>query len=269
MDVVMRDWTRSLASEAEGPSCIDLAWNEKEQRFIRRSGWLEKPSRFKDPVDAVCDFIVDLIHAYLAAKRDQLCIHCAAVEFDQGLVLFPNTYRSGKSTLAVKLASRGYRIFSDDVLPLDAENDCGVALGILPRLRLPLPGNSDSDFRAFAKAHRGVANSRYLYVDLDRERLAPLGTRSPIVGIVTLEYGEDRPAGIIPAARSQMLKNVILRNFARQGPAMEIFDRLHRLVDQADCYHMNYRTLDQACDLLGETFDGQGKGAASLGAGRG
>ena len=117
--------------------------------YTRHSRWLDQPASFDDPVDAVCDFLVDLTKAYLDTATGMMCLHGAAAHFSDGLVLFPSTYRAGKSTLCVELARRGVRIFSDDVLPIENNRNFGVAPGILPRLRLPLHEDAGNGFLDF------------------------------------------------------------------------------------------------------------------------
>ena len=51
-----------------------------------------------------------------------------------------------------------------------------------------------------------------------------------------------------------MVRDMILRNFARQNPAIEIVDRLHAIVEQAECYILTYDTLDQAAELINDHF---------------
>ena len=250
---VLRHWNIEEAPEPN-PQTPIIELESTAQGFIRRSQWLDKPSRFQGPVDAACDLIVDLIHAYLAEKPDLLCLHCAAVQLPQGLVLFPNTYRSGKSTLSMKLASEGLRLFSDDVLPLSISDRKGMALGILPRIRLPLPESADAGFRTFVDQHRGPANKRYLYGNLPETTLAPLGETSPIKCIIVLERTADAPPSIDVANKGDILKNVILRNFARQGTALNILDTLYALVEESECYTLRYNTLQEATDLLLSRF---------------
>ncbi|MEJ1494868.1 MAG: hypothetical protein RPU13_00040, partial [Candidatus Sedimenticola sp. (ex Thyasira tokunagai)] len=116
MEKLLRNWhiDPTLSTIDKAPL---ISLEESSKGFIRRSNWLSGEKLYKHPVNAVCDFIVDLIHAYLSDKPDLLCLHCAGVEFAGGLVLFPNTYQAGKSTLVVKLAALGLRLFSDDVIP--------------------------------------------------------------------------------------------------------------------------------------------------------
>jgi hypothetical protein len=250
---ILRDW--EIKRLDQGADQLPIITIEKtDAGFQRQSRWLSKPAIFRNPVDAVCDFIVDLIHAYVADNEGLLCLHGAAVEFKQGLVVFPNTYRTGKSILSLKLASCGGRLFTDDVLPITDQSDFGMALGILPRLRLPLPDASGQAFVDFVSQRHGPKNGRYLYVKLDGWEQAALGTTAPISAITILQRDGATEPTLMKAKKNIVMKDIILRNFARQNPALEIVDRLHSVVENAECYTLRYATLDQAVRLLEDTF---------------
>lgn len=222
--------------------------------YERHSAWLSKPIGFSDPVDTVCDFIVDLIHAYVADHDKLLCLHGAAVELKTGLMVFPNTYRAGKSILSLKLVSLGARLFSDDVLPVNHQDNSGIALGILPRLRLPLPETACQSLTAFIELRTGPQNQRYRYIRLDENELARRDTQAPVTAITILRRSSDARPSLVPARKSDVVRDMILRNFARQNPAIEIVDRLHTIVEQAECFTLTYDSLDQAANLLEEAF---------------
>ena len=253
---VLRDWSlekgRAENAASQGQPVITL--QKKADGYERRSRWLSKLVRFSDPVDAVCDFIVDLIHAYNAEQNKNLCLHGAAVEFQTGLMVFPSTYRAGKSLLSVKLASCGARIFSDDVLPIPDGGNSGVALGILPRLRRPLPETAGDPLRTFIANRIGPQNKRYRYIRLDKRHLAPRGTDAQVTAITILRRGAGEKPTLKTATTSDVVRDMILRNFARENPGIDILDRLHAVVEQAACYTLTYDTLDQAAALLSEGF---------------
>jgi hypothetical protein len=169
-------------------------------------------------------------------------------------VVFPNTYRSGKSVLSLKLASCGGQLFTDDVLPITSQENFGIALGILPRLRLPLSEALGASFRNFAFAHAGPKNDRYLYVKLGKHEQAVLGTTAAIRGITILERDSASKPALTKVKKDTVVKAVILRNFARQNPALEILDRLYSIAKKADCYMLRYASLDQAVELLDDAF---------------
>lgn len=253
IDSILRDWRIEKIESGKEKSTSITVWKTKEG-FERRSNWLRKPVIHRDPVDAVCDLVVDLIHAFVAENDNILCLHCAAVEFKKGLVVFPNTYRAGKSTLALKLVSCGARMFTDDVLPITKQNDLGMALGVLPRLRMPLPECSDQAFIDYISHRGGPKNSRYLYVGLGTAEQASFGTLLPIKGIVVLQREEDTPLMMRAEKKSLIVKDLILRNFARQNPSLEIIDRLYSVAENADCYALRYHNLEQAAEMIKDVF---------------
>lgn len=253
MSTVLRDWSLEKRNGANQTQPV-ITLQKREDCYERRSQWLSEPARYQDPVDTVCDFIVDLIHAHLAEQKKDLCLHGAAVELKTGLMVFPSNYRTGKSLLSIKLASCGARIFSDDVLPIQAGTNSGVALGILPRLRRPLPDTAGDGLKRFIENRLGPQNKRYRYICLDPRLLAPRGTEAPVMAITILRRGTVEKPSLKASTTSDVLKELILRNFARQLPGIDILDRLHAVVEQAACYTLAYDTLDQATALLEENF---------------
>jgi len=253
LQAILRDWgIDRIEPDEDRPPVINI--QKTEAGFERRSKWLSKPAVFTDPVDAACDLVVDLIHAHVADHKNMLCLHCAAVEFKQGLVVFPNTYRAGKSILSLKLVESGERLFTDDVLPVSNQGDAGLALGILPRLRLPLPNPISSKFVKFVENRYGPQNDRYLYVRLGLNEQAALGTTAPIHGITILQREKNAEPQFLKVKKSTVVKDMILRNFARQNPGIEIVDRLYSVVENAACYRLQYDNLEQASNLLKEVF---------------
>ncbi len=250
---VLRGWD---ISPYEGPHDVEpvIRIEKSGNTYVRHSRWLDQPISFDDPLDAVCDFLVDLTKAYLETATGMMCLHGAAAHFNDGLVIFPSTYRSGKSTLAVELARRGVRIFADDVLPIENNRNFGVAPGILPRLRLPFPENTGNGFQGFIKSRAGAASRRYQYVDLHDHEIAPLGETAPISGIVLLERHDAHSPELLPARESDIVKSIILRNFSKNVAAADVLDRLIEVSWHADTHILKYATFEQAAGLLCERF---------------
>ena len=240
-----------------GSALADIVIRRTEKGYRRHSPWSANSKSFRDPVDAVCDFLVDLVNAYLAYHTQFLCLHTAAVHLDDGLVLFPGTYKAGKSTLSVHCAAAGFRLFADDILPVDGESKKGVAPGILPRLRLPLPDNADAAFTDLVTNHEGPRSDRYMYVDLDTDKFAPRGTSAPITAIVLLERIQTGEPAIARISSGEALKRAILQNFSRTMPALDILDQLHGIVADARCFELRYRTGQEAVALLRRHVQGK------------
>ena len=253
---LLRGWEIEETIAAAAPQ-TDIVIRKTNKRYIRSSPWVKKSISFRHPVTAVCDFLVDLTNAYLADHPNLLCLHTAAVHLDDGLVLFPGTYRAGKSTLSVHCAAAGFQLFSDDVLPVDGESRFGIAPGILPRLRLPLPDNSGTEFTNFVADHKGPESDRYLYVDLEPDAFAPRGAKAPITAIVLLERIETGSPEISKISASEALKRAILQNFSRAQPAINILDHLHGIVSGARCFELQYRTGEEAVEMIQRHVQGK------------
>jgi len=249
---VFRDWPFRLA-ETGGDSPI-LTVRRTPDCYLIEADWLEAPLRRKDHVDALCGFIAELVRAYAENGPDLLCLHGAAAEFAGRLVIFPNRYRAGKSVLSACLAAAGVRLFADDVLPIGGPEDLGIAPGIAPRLRLPWPDDLSPTAKAFLEAHEGPRGQNYLYLDLERERLAPHGAAAPVGGFVLLEREAGVEPELLPVAESEVLRQVIWQNFAREAPAPAILERLHRLVAAARCFRLRYGRAEEAVALLQAAF---------------
>ncbi len=251
---VLRGWRFSeYASTPAPPPVVTVRRTPEDYRI--ESPWRPSPARHEDRVDAVCTFLVDLIRAYIADDPSLLCLHGAAAEFAGRLVVFPTTYRSGKSTLSAYLAAAGVRVYADDVLPIKAGGNLGVAPGILPRLRLPLPDGASAPFRGFVDRRRGLGNQRYLYLELDPNELATRGTEAPIGSFVILDRDPEARPGLAPTSDSEVLQRVVLQNFARDVDAEDILRRLNTLVAEARCFTLTYAHGEQAVALLKEAFD--------------
>lgn len=251
---VLRGWEiREVANGGSPPPIIEIGKNDKG--YCRKSPWLDEPAVFRDGVDAACDFLVDLIRYYISDGTPQMCLHCAAVAFKSGLVIFPSAYEAGKSTMAVHLAAHGVRLFADDVLPLENANNNGIAPGILPRLRLPLAEDAGRTFLDFVAGRQGLQNDHFLYVDLKENELAPLGTTAPISHIVILKRDPKGKTELVPMKKSEALRDAVMRNFSGDIPAIRILDRLHDIVESARCYTLHYTSGDDGALMLRDAFE--------------
>ena len=250
---VFRYWPmRPIPEDAAAEPLIRVT--PEGETFWLEAPWLDERPRYTDAVNLACGLAVHINHAMLMDRPDFICLHGAGVEVDGRLVVFPNAYRAGKSLLTACLAAAGARIFSDDILPIDCSSNCGVALGVSPRLRLPLPETAGRRSRQFIEEHAGATNPQYLYLELDQARQAPLGEQSPFAGFVLLERRKDSPAMLEPVSDGEALKQLVLRNFARQISAGESLDYLHGLVTSGVCYKLTYSVGDAAADVLMARF---------------
>ncbi len=242
---------RIAAADAPQPA---ITIKKTTKGYRRTSDWLSSPEFFVDKVDTVCDFFLDLIKLYLSNDNSMLCLHCAAVRLGDGLVVFPSAHGVGKSTLCAHLAAIGCQVFSDDVLPILSSTNEGMAPGILPRLRLPLPKGDGSLPENYVNERRGPQSDRFLYLNLKESELAPLGKSLPIIGFVLLERAMNEGDELIETATSEVLKSSILQNFSQEVSPLDILERLHNIVDGAQRFTLRYSSAKNSAELLRKTF---------------
>ncbi len=226
--------------------------------FAWRSSRMPKPQLWDEhpPVSAmqvVCDVHDVLFDWFLKANPRHLCLHGAAMRIGGGLVCFPSVQRTGKSTLCVELAARGHTVYGDDVLAIEPGEGLGVALGIAPRLRKPLPKSVGALLFRFVNERAGPFDRRWVYVGLRESEIAPLGETAPISAFVLLRRGA-RGARLEPVPKSEMLKEILLQNFAHQVPPVETLDRLMRLTERVPCYRLRYGSVMGAAQLIERRF---------------
>ncbi|TDB01816.1 PqqD family peptide modification chaperone [Halomonas marinisediminis] len=235
--------------------------------YWQRSPRLPRGLELPTSTAAVCSLIADLGGDYLDREASLLGLHCASVEVDGRLVLFPEGHRAGKSTLAVAFSAAGYRLFGDDVLGLTREGE-GVALGMAPRLRLPLPESFSPPLVEYAEAHAGPQDSRYRFVLPPGNGLAEHGERCAVGALVLLER-DDRLTSpdIIRLQPGEGLLQLLMQNFAYHARPEALMAHLLPLMERVPCLLLRYAEPLTAARHLGATLEGGMQGNQGCGVG--
>ncbi|MEL7179008.1 MAG: PqqD family peptide modification chaperone, partial [Pseudomonadota bacterium] len=245
-----------------GPNACDVPpfaslHPEADNRWTLEAPLAENPSAKHNPINAICDLIVELSWERLRSQPDLLCLHAAALKFGGSLVLFPNARRAGKSVLTATLAQLGHDMFSDDFVPLAVNHETGVisgmANGIAPRLRLPLPENLTPGLREWITGHIGPANKQYGY--LTGIDLPTSGTLAPVGAVVVLERVPDlaEPASLTPVGQDAAMAALVSQNFGRHvhaGAILQVTDALTRSVP---VLRLRYDRVEEAAELLNQS----------------
>ena len=121
---------------------------------------------------------------FAAAHPSLLWLHAGAVAKDGVVVLLAGPAGAGKSTLVVRLLERGWRLFGDDVVPVDVNRQAALPLPFTPDVRTTPSADLD-DQQAFVEQPK-----RMVAVPADRVAREP----GPIGAIVFPAYDRDRDA---------------------------------------------------------------------------
>ncbi len=255
---ILTGWNVS-PEEGDG-GVADVLITRSGRGFSWHSAHVSQPLRWGERTPRTAMQVIGDVHDvlfdwFLAARPQHLSLHAAAARFGEACVCFPSVARAGKSTLMIELARRGHQVLCDDVLPLEPQRNRALGLGIAPRLRLPLPAEASAAFRHFLAERQGPQSHRLMYACLRPGEIAPLGTEVPIAGLVLLARdSRHRRARLEPISRAEVLRELILQDFAGAVPAPEKLDRLIAVIEAARCFRLTYATMSSAADVLRRAF---------------
>jgi hypothetical protein len=264
LNAILHGWgVRRITSPGQRKIDAYVTKTTSGYRWRAESMTKPKPWSKRAPVstmEAVWDLHDVFFDWWLEKNPRHLCIHGAAVRMGKGLVCFPSVTRAGKSTLCVELVSSGRMLYCDDVLPIEPRSNFGMSMGIAPILRKPLPRDIGSAFIDFVTARRGPSNKDWTYVILGRGEIAPFGDVAPIKALVLLRRDNQTGAHLETVPRNEMLREIILQNFASTVPPVQILDRLLHIAERVGCYRLRYGRIASAAQLLEDKF---GRGFAT------
>ena len=126
--------------------------------------------------------ITGIILIFLLKQRESFVLHGSAASSTHGALVFIGNRGSGKSTTAAALASHGYRMLCDDIVP--------ISKGPLVMPGVPVP-NLLPD--AYEKLIGNLANAQDFFNGIDKYHAPlPASMRSePLIAIFILEKSQD------------------------------------------------------------------------------
>lgn len=225
-------------------------------RYRLHAQGLGAPSYQTGAVNAACELAGLVARQYVWGRQDRIALHAAAIAINGSLIVFPAQRRAGKTMLTIAAALLGARVFSDDVLPIEfAPGDpmLGVALGVAPRARLPIPAMFTSASSSLQLPF--VENHQYRYIAVPG--LANAGEKLPIGAFVAIAREDNDPVTIKEVSRGTMLGTLLTQNFGRGPHAEVLLDGLHRLASAAPSFSLTYSDpMEAAARLLSDLPSG-------------
>lgn len=250
---VFPNWPFVLSDSSTDPIFASVCF--ENAKYTISSPFMDDPTTYGNPVNAICSLIAELAWAHLRADPSLLCLHGAAVEINGRLIVFPNARRAGKSTMSVAMQAAGYRLFTDDFLPLlldDSGHICGMSHGIAPRLRLPVPDQIGGRAQAYINSHGHISNRQYRYVFPTSREMASFGDSLPVGALIFLERVDGAAPTLQKLGQADILTNLLTQNFSRAMNAAGILEILDIMSKRTPAYTLQYSNVEPAIALLTE-----------------
>lgn len=205
-----------------------------------------------------------LIAARLATEPQALAVHAAAVMIGRRTLVLVGDSRSGKSSIALHLAASGHRVLGDDRLILSAAGTGveAVALGLAPKVRLPVPHALGPRFRNFV-ARREALCDRELsaaYLALEASEQAPHGERVPVAALVRLTRQGGAATRLAVLPRAAAVRAIIDHGSAPHLGSGAVLAIAARIAGGVSAFELTYSVSRRAAEALAARL-GQGNTA--------
>jgi len=249
---IFSKWEHTQDGTPRRPPFVTIKAKDREKwSLVLADG--SSPPRNWNAVNVICDLVSEMAWERLRSDPKLLCLHAAAIDFGGQLVVLPNGRRAGKSTLVAALTRLGHRVFSDDVLPIcyaeATERFVGIANGVAPRLRLPLPETFSDAFHTWVAQDSGPANKQYKY--LVDGPIAQGSETMQLRAIIILDRQDDASAPSLQETTDQdLIATLVTQNFARSLHAGTILKSLETLTRHVPAYRLTYHCGEEAAAFL-------------------
>lgn len=268
LDTLTPHWPHRLAGAADGPEPVHVSViADKGGYRVVTPGGNVAALWFADPLSAAHAAAGALIEARLAREPDALAVHAAAVVMGNRALVLMGASQSGKSTLALHLAAAGRVLLGDDRILLSAHEPgvaaIAIALGLAPKVRLPVPHDLGPRFRNFVAARENgrddAAGAAFLAL-MPGEQAAH-GERVPVAALIHLSRQNIGPTRIFPISRSQAVRAIIDQGAAPHLPGGAILALAAKISARVPTFTLSYSSSRRAADALiarfGKDFDAE------------
>ncbi|MDK6078697.1 HprK-related kinase A [Massilia varians] len=189
-----------------------------------------------------------------------LIIHAAVLQRGNAAVILPAPPGSGKSTLCAALASRGWRLLSDELTLVRPQD-----LALLPLARpVSLKNASIGVLRSYApnavfgpEVH-GTSKGTIAHMRAPGASVVAAAEPARATHVVFPRYEADAPASLVPMPKARLFTGMVDNAFNYAVLGGQGFDVLGRLVEGCSGYTFSYGRLDDAMAV----FDGFAGGSA-------
>ncbi len=248
---------------APAPRSADVIVEVNERGFriqsqttpIQEAG-LDEPfdAAVEAPFEAAAEVVSGLIDACLAQIENAVCIHAAAAEAGRGVALLIGGSGTGKSSVGLQLAARGHRFFGDDRIILQGvgrgRSAAATCLGLVPKVRLPLPETWGSPYRDFIEARTFFQGEARALLHLEEPLAAGFGDTQEVAAFIVLDRQPSGPAALTPVSRTSVLIDLLQSASSPSLSVERIVEDMSELTRAAPGYALRFSSSAAAAALV-------------------
>lgn len=189
---------------------------------------------------------------YLAQDPHLFCLHAAAVQGSDGLIVLLGQNFAGKSTLAAALASRGMALFCDDRLLVRwTEPATAEALGVATKLRLPLPDAAEARLHELIDRHVVWRTPDFAILDGPGVTRARFASHCPLSALVLLNRVDSATETELSVlTRPQLVRTLLQHHFAPHLSSSELLRACTQIASTVPAWTMQYSDLGDGAEVL-------------------
>jgi HprK-related kinase A len=179
-------------------------------------------------------------------------VHAAVLERDGLAVVMPGEPGAGKSTLSAALASRGWRLFSDEMALLEPESN---RLTPIPR-PVCLKNESIDVIRRFApdaaigEAFRDTRKGDVAHMRAPEDAVRRATESAAARWVIFPRYCAGADLEVTPVSKPQAVLRLADQCFNYSQLGAEAFHTLCSVVDASDCSSLSYSRLSDAIEFF-------------------
>lgn len=261
----LAQWPMAEGGDAPPDIVIQAIGDDIDAYALRHPALPDGILRVASVEEAVNQMVPLLVAEVIERSSGLVSLHAGAARVGDGLIVLPGDSMSGKSTLSLQLARRGARFVGDDRLlvgdgtTLGGDGGpAGVALGLTPRVRLPIHPAAGADYVAFVERHMTIEHrdedgvATIATVDPEAIGGASFGEVAPLTAIVVPRRveGDESVLDLRPLPRGLATLALLHQAATPAVDATELVGMMGALAAGVPCWSLDYGSSARAADRL-------------------
>ena len=218
-------------------------------------GRSDTDSLFENPYEAANGLAKKIVHVHTTRDQDTICLNAGAVEINGGLVVIVGDLFAEKSSVALHLSVLGYRLFGTEQIAISMGSDpIGTCVGLMPKVRLPLPYDCGDAFREFVEGYSSMQNEEVAYLKLWDREAADFRESAPVSAIVFLDPRKAARSSIELDLKCDFGSKMASIAYAPHIDASVLRSGLTQFVEHIPSYILRFTSGREAAALISKEW---------------